>query len=499
MAVFLKSFVALLRSILLSFLAIYVCPNILLSILRPRLARHNKIRRKAILRELGVTSDTKVLVGLFHPDCNAGGGGERVLWTAVACLHRNEPDVICLVYTGDVDATKADIIEKVQSRFSITLDPSRLHLVYLKSRYLIEDTTWKHFTLIGQSLGSIVLAHDALMSVLPDVFIDTMGYAFTLPLVKLYAKIPVGADVYFILVIYSTDMLQRVRKRTTSHTNPSLVARSTLLSSGKFIYYLIFARLYSYCLRRADHLMVNSSWTQSHINQLLGLSIGVRTSAYFAKIVYPPCDTGALSSLPFATRENMILSVAQFRPEKEHSTQLRALKAFIQQKKIPHTASVKLVMAGSVRNAGDEKRIAELRTLAKELGVADQVDFVINPPFPELLKLFGRASIGLSTMVDEHFGINIVEFMAAGLIPLVHASGGPLLDIVIEQGDLATGFHATTPEDYGRQLGCILSMSPEEALEMRKRARVHAVAHFSEAAFDKEWKEAWRLLVAQSK
>ena len=66
----------------------------------------------------------------------------------------------------------------------------------------------------------------------------------------------------------------------------------------------------------------------------------------------------------------MILSVAQFRPEKEHSTQLRALKAFIQQKKIPHTASVKLVMAGSVRNAGDEKRIAELRTLAKELGVA---------------------------------------------------------------------------------------------------------------------------------
>ena len=68
MAVFLKSFVALLRSILLSFLAIYVCPNILLSILRPRLARHNKIRRKAILRELGVTSDTKVLVGLFHPD-----------------------------------------------------------------------------------------------------------------------------------------------------------------------------------------------------------------------------------------------------------------------------------------------------------------------------------------------------------------------------------------------------------------------------------------------
>ena len=106
-------------------------------------------------------------------------------------------------------------------------------------------------------------------------------------------------------------------------------------------------------------------------------------------------------------------------------------------------------------------------------------------------------SVRTLVLVAETYTRPVLQ--AAGLIPLVHASGGPLLDIVIEQGDLATGFHATTPEDYGRQLGCILSMSPEEALEMRKRARVHAVAHFSEAAFDKEWKEAWRLLVAQSK
>ncbi len=50
-------------------------------------------------------------------------------------------------------------------------------------------------------------------------------------------------------------------------------------------------------------------------------------------------------------------------------------------------------------------------------------------------------------MVDEHFGINIVEYMVriihglctrlssveqgAGLIPLAHASGGPLLDIIL--------------------------------------------------------------------
>jgi len=25
-------------------------------------------------------------VGFFHPYCNAGGGGERVLWVAIRCL-----------------------------------------------------------------------------------------------------------------------------------------------------------------------------------------------------------------------------------------------------------------------------------------------------------------------------------------------------------------------------------------------------------------------------
>ncbi len=47
---------------------------------------------------------------------NAGGGGERVLWTAVALLQRTEPDIISVVYSGDKDATKEQIIAKVKVR-----------------------------------------------------------------------------------------------------------------------------------------------------------------------------------------------------------------------------------------------------------------------------------------------------------------------------------------------------------------------------------------------
>lgn len=50
------------------------------------------------------------------PHSNAGGGGERVLWTAVKHLQETDSAVVCVVYTGDVDATKQDIITRVNVR-----------------------------------------------------------------------------------------------------------------------------------------------------------------------------------------------------------------------------------------------------------------------------------------------------------------------------------------------------------------------------------------------
>jgi alpha-1,2-mannosyltransferase len=45
---------------------------------------------------------------------NSGGGGERVLWSAIAYLQRKKPDVVSMVYSGDYpEASKEEIIAKV--------------------------------------------------------------------------------------------------------------------------------------------------------------------------------------------------------------------------------------------------------------------------------------------------------------------------------------------------------------------------------------------------
>jgi alpha-1,2-mannosyltransferase len=49
---------------------------------------------------------------------NAGGGGERVLWAAIRATQKRWPNAKCVVYTGDHDVGKGDILARVKVRFN---------------------------------------------------------------------------------------------------------------------------------------------------------------------------------------------------------------------------------------------------------------------------------------------------------------------------------------------------------------------------------------------
>ncbi|KAI0088613.1 mannosyltransferase [Irpex rosettiformis] len=480
-----------------------------------RLRRKNSLKKDALLQELGVTDKRqKRIVGFFHPYCNAGGGGERVLWTAVALFQRTEPDVISVVYTGDTDATKEEIIRKVKSRFDIELDPTSLHFIFLHKRNLVADTTWPRFTLLGQSTGSMILAWEAMSVLIPDLYIedalDTMGYAFTFHVVKLLGGIPIGAYVHYPTI--STDMLARVRTRQSTYANATTISSSAALSTGKLLYYRIFMHMYAQALRRAGFVMVNSSWTKNHVDSILQHKDLLFDTLHLisplalldfvyppspprsARIVYPPCDTREMVKFPLGHREHIILSIAQFRPEKNHKLQVEAFAELLSTSpKYRENGSVRLVLLGGSRNAEDAARVEQLRSLAKELKVDQHVQFVVNAEYSEMLDWLSRASIGLSTMIDEHFGINVVEYMAAGVIPVTHASGGPLNDIVVPFNGLPTGFHATTAQTYAATFDKVFSLAEEEEIALRSRTRIWAVQRFSQEEFEKGWNESgWR-------
>jgi alpha-1,2-mannosyltransferase len=67
----------------------------------------------------------------------------------------------------------------LQTRFGIELDPDRVQFVTLKKRRWVEESSWPRLTLLGQSIGSVVLAYEALSAFLPDVFVGKGQVPFT--------------------------------------------------------------------------------------------------------------------------------------------------------------------------------------------------------------------------------------------------------------------------------------------------------------------------------
>ena len=75
------------------------------------------------------------------------------------------------------------------------------------------------------------------------------------------------------------------------------------------------------CGKCASVAVCNSSWTQKHVRALWGGN---------PPVVFPPCDVDALLTAPTArpkSESKYVLSVGQFRPEKDHAMQLRAWAA----------------------------------------------------------------------------------------------------------------------------------------------------------------------------
>ncbi|XP_071440731.1 GDP-Man:Man(3)GlcNAc(2)-PP-Dol alpha-1,2-mannosyltransferase isoform X1 [Hetaerina americana] len=433
-----------------------------------------KIRRRKASQEKAADP----VVAFFHPYCNAGGGGERVLWCALKALQARYPESRYVVYTGDVDVSPDEILRRVGERFNISL-VQPVEFVYLRKRRWVEAYMYPYFTLLGQSIGSMYLGLEALLALVPDIFIDTTGYAFTLPLFRYLGGCEhIGCYVHYPTI--TSDMLKRVSSRVATHNNRSSVARSPLLTAGKLMYYRTFATLYSWAGNVSDIVMANSSWTEEHLHRLW--NVPLRTHR-----IYPPCDVDELKAIPLKddTRKPFIqiVSVGQFRPEKDHPLQIRAMYQLRQMVSEETWSRIKLIFIGSCRGSEDENRVKDMQDLCRHFSLEDNVEFKVNVPYNELKEELQEGTIGLHAMWNEHFGIGVVECMAAGLIMVAHRSGGPLADIIVENEGSRNGFLASDEVEYAQCFSKIIGLSPAARGNIREAAR-SSVNRFSVKEFE---------------
>lgn len=393
-----------------------------------------------------------IVYGFFHPYANNGGGGEKVLWHAIEATLVNLQNIV-VVYTSNIEASPLNIVNKAREKFGLTgLREDRIVFIYLrKYARLIDTSFWTHFTLIGQIFGLFLLAWEALLELSPDVWVDTIGLPGSYVLPSLALHIPIVSYVHYPII--QEDMFRKLPYQDFASLSKVRSVRDAK-HAAKFLYWLLMRHLYVLLGSLVDIVFANGTWTYNHIRSIWRLNKSV-------SILYPPCTSESLASdekeavLITKERTNAMIYIAQFRPEKRHSLILSEYSKFLHKlpAKAPHMPHV--VLLGSCRTPTDVKTLNETRALATELGISDRVEFIVDCSYEEIQRKLAEVKFGLNAMWNEHFGIAVVEYLSSGVIPIVHASAGPHMDIAQTDGpspgwksDIGYFFKSESDPDY---------------------------------------------------
>lgn len=170
-------------------------------------------------------------------------------------------------------------------------------------------------------------------------------------------------------------------------------------------------------LFRIEKIICNSDFTKNVIDQEYGVD---------SMVIYPPVDVVKIKP---KRKENLILSVGRFSELKQSKHQDVLVQTFIQlvDNGLPDW---KLVLAGGV-----EVGATELVGHLKKMSEGYPIEIIESPSFDCIANLYGKSKIfwtasGFSENEErnpekvEHFGISVVEAMAAGDICLAYNAGG---------------------------------------------------------------------------
>ena len=120
---------------------------------------------------------------------------------------------------------------------------------------LLNPKIYPRFTLLCQSLAEGLAAFEAIYRFLPEVFVDTTGCPFTLPVFRWIGGCRVACYVHYPTI--TAQMTMRVSDKKKMYNNADFIANSSVLTNLKIVYYSIFSLCYRFCGYAAHVVMTN--------------------------------------------------------------------------------------------------------------------------------------------------------------------------------------------------------------------------------------------------
>jgi alpha-1,2-mannosyltransferase len=204
---------------------------------------------------------------------------------------------------------------------------------------------------------------------------------------------------------------------------PGFVAEEFSVSNKKYfevfhwrIYFGGYLLLRKYLMPSFNNsvILTNSNYSKAVIKYKLGLD---------SIVIYPPIDTKIYTKAYLDKTGNepyIVLSIGRFSPEKNYE--------FI----IDIASRLKDVYFYIIGSIGSYKNLEYYNWIAKLIERKNVKNVYLKPnvPLEKLLEYMINARVILHAMKHEHFGMVVAEGMVAGLIPVVHRSGGVYYDVI---------------------------------------------------------------------
>jgi glycosyltransferase involved in cell wall biosynthesis len=366
-----------------------------------------------------------VKVAVLHRSLNPTGGAERVCLNTIQALKKAGHNVILgTVEPTDWDAVTRRLDETIRPDAEVSLLPFRLDAFSIYLRLL---TVFLAMRLRKES-DLLIITH-------PNV-------------------LPVCADITYV------------------HDPPSLLSESHVrlkYTQSPFwrAYFVPYDAIERWLVKRKWFLtgivLTNSKFSQKAIRKYTGRN---------AEVLYPAADVERFMAVAAGrNREPLVVSCGRYSPDKNYELVLEVAA------RVGKRGRFVIVGASSGKISNQYyKKLDSMKTQMQ----LNNVKLYRGVSFGVLLDIYARAKVFLHAIENEHFGIAVIEAIAAGLIPVVHRSGGPWEDIL--QGKQGTyGYSFLTADEASQIITGILDGGISEEMQRRN---IEYASSFSSAAFE---------------
>jgi glycosyltransferase involved in cell wall biosynthesis len=379
---------------------------------------------------------TKLKANVFHHDFNPCGGAERVSFATMQAITAMGIDFDITTYT-EPDVSR--IVKAYgKDHASIIKSPKKLNIVSSFKNLVIKNKVGKEY--------------DININTHPDLFPFYQNH-FCKENTITYSHFPMAWEYIESENIEYIERDLRIQDYECEAEASQLSYDADRIQSKSDIDRCF--RMVRSCyekLMENSTIITNSEFTRNSIASLFN---GGKDKAH---IIRPPVDVETfhnevLLSSAFE-RQDTILVISRIHKHKKIENAIRLAKIL---KKINVVEGMRII--GSMDYTHDLDYFLSLYEMVRNFDLEGYVTIDTNISFKELLSAMGNAKTYFHPMVGEHFGIAVVEAMAAGLVPIVPAVGGPAEFV-------PSNYQFNTIEEAAEKVSSSLQVAEEERVRI---------------------------------